>query len=378
DKYTAEELQKEFYKLGMSFDVFSANDQIYVMLNGLDANFEKGLALFESLLANPKADKKALNDMVDGILKEREDAKKNKGIILFQGLMNYAKYGAKNPFTNNLSEKELKKLKPEELLNIIKNLNSYEHRVLYYGPREESKLVATLNEGHTVPATLKPVPADKDFKEIDIKQPVVYWADYDMVQAEILFLTKSLPYDKNLVPTITLYNQYFGGNMGSIVFQELRESKALAYSASSRYSTASKKDKPNYIVSYIGTQADKLPEAMAGMQALLNEMPEAAANFENAKDAIRNSIATDRITKSSILFDYERAKKLGVEYDIRKDIYESTNTMTMEQLRDFQNKLVKNQPQAILVIGSKNKLNFKELQKYGKVKQVSLKELFGY
>lgn len=374
DKYTAEELQKEFFKLGTSFDVFSSGDQVYVSLTGLDENFEQGLNLFESVLANAKPDQQALNDMVAGMLKARADAKKNKGVILQQAMMNYAKHGPKNPFNTVLTEKELKAVKPQELVSIIKSIPTYEHRVLYYGPRETDNLVVTLNEGHKVPATLKPVPAEKVFPELDIKEPTVYWADYDMVQAEMLFLSKSVPYSKDIVPVVRLYNEYMGG----IVFQDLRESKALAYSTYSYYGTASKKDRANYLVSYIGAQSDKLSEAMAGMQNLLTYMPLADANFQNARASLRNSISTERITKAGILFDYERAKKLGLNYDIRQDVYQSANSMTFDQLKEFQQKFVKGQPQVILVIGSKDRLNFEALKKYGKVKQLDLKTLFGY
>ncbi|HSI90726.1 MAG TPA: insulinase family protein, partial [Adhaeribacter sp.] len=378
DKYSAEQLQQEFYKLGCTFTVFSSQDQVYVSLRGLDENFNQGLALFESFLANAKPDKKALNDLVDGILKERADAKLSKQVILSQALVNYAKHGPKNPFTNIIPEKELKKVKPEELVNIIKSIPAYQHRVLYYGPRPATEMVTALNEGHKVPATLKQTPAEKAFPELDIKQTKVYWVDYNMVQAEIIFLTKANVFDKSLVPTARLYNEYFGGGMGSIVFQELRESKALAYSVNSRFNNASRKDRSNYIMSYIGTQSDKLPEAMVGMQHLLNEMPVAEANFDNAKASIRNTLATERITKSAVLFDYERAKKLGLDYDIRKDIYNNLNITTFEDIKKFQNTYVKEKPQAILVIGSKDRLNFNELKKYGKVEELKLKEIFGY
>ncbi|MFT2009271.1 M16 family metallopeptidase [Pontibacter sp. 13R65] len=378
DKFSAEELKKEFFKLGTSFNVSTSGDQVYVTLSGLDENFEQALALFENTLQNPKPDKAALDDMVAGMLKSRADAKLNKSVILNQALVNFAKYGSKNPFTTNLSEKQLKAVKPQELVTIIKSIPTYEHRVLYYGPRETNDLVAALNTGHQVPAKLKPVPAEKEFAELEIKQPAVYWVDYNMVQAEMLFLTKSLPYDKTMVPTARLYNEYFGGGMSSIVFQELRESKALAYSAYSAYSLASKKDRSNYNLSYIGTQADKLPEAMVGMQELLTNMPLADENFAIAKASLRNSISSERITKSSILFDYERAKRLGLDYDIRRDVYESANSLTFSQLQEFQQKFIKGQPQAILVIGSKDRLNFKELAKYGKVKQLQLEEIFGY
>ncbi|WP_051102962.1 M16 family metallopeptidase [Hymenobacter aerophilus] len=377
-KYSAAELQQEFYKLGCSFGVQSDQDRTTISLSGLDSNMEPALQLFESLLAAPKPDAAALKNMVAGVLKARADAKLNKGVILQQAMVNYAKYGPQNPFTTQLSEKELKALKPEQLTSLIQKLPTYQHRVLYYGPKAESGLTATLNQLHKTPATLAAVPANKDFAEQPLTTPKVYWVDYNMVQAEILFLSKGPVFDKTLVPTTSLYNTYFGGGMGSIVFQELRESQALAYSASSRFANADKLGRSSYNMSYIGAQADKLPEAMAGMELLLNDMPTAEANLQIAKDAIRNSIATDRITKSDILFSYERAKRLGLDYDLRRDVYEQTGKMSFADLLKFQQARIKGQPQTILVIGSKDRLNFKALAKYGKVEQLTLKEIFGY
>jgi predicted Zn-dependent peptidase len=392
--YSAAQLQQEFYKLGCSFAVSSAQDRIFVSLNGLDANLEPALKLFEQLINSPRPDAAALKNMVAGVLKSRQDAKLSKGVILSQAMVNFAKYGPKNPFTNILSEKELKALKPEQLTALIKKIPTYEHRVLYYGPRE---LAGTEHHGgpgiggvtirgidtiiqqlHQTPAKLTPTPPAKDFAELPLKDKKVYWADYNMVQAEILFLTKGDVYDKSIVPTVSLYNEYFGGGMGNIVFQDLRESKALAYSASSRYANADKLGRSSYNMSYIGTQSDKLPEAMAGMEALLTDLPVAEANLVIAKNAIRNSIATERITKINKLLSYERAKRLGLDYDLRRDVYTQTQNMSFADLQKFQQARIKGQSQVILVIGSKDRLNFKELAKYGPVKQVSLKEIFGY
>ncbi|KAA9332483.1 insulinase family protein [Hymenobacter busanensis] len=394
-KLSAAQLQQEFYKLGCSFGVQSGTDRVFVSLSGLDKNLEPALNLFEQLLNNPTPDAQALKDMVAGVLKSRQDAKLNKSVILQQGMVNYVKYGPKNPFTSQLSEKELKALKPADLTALIKKLPTYEHRVLYYGPSpmlsdkflppsaggavvESTGVKETLSKFHKTPAKLTPTPPAKDFAELPLKDRKVYWVDYNMVQAEILFLTKGEVYNKDIVPTVSLYNEYFGGSMGSIVFQELRESKALAYSATSRYANADKAGRSNYQLSYIGTQADKLPEAMAGMEALLTDMPAAEANLDIARQSIRNSIATERITKSDILFAYERAKRLGLDYDLRRDVYEKTASMSLDDLRKFQQAKVKGQPQTILVIGSKDRLNFKELAKYGQVQQLTLKEIFGY
>ncbi|WP_457069240.1 M16 family metallopeptidase [Hymenobacter sp. UYAg731] len=402
-KYTAAQLQQEFYKLGCSFNVSSGPDRIFVTLNGLDANLEPALKLFEQLMNAPKPDADALKNMVAGVLKQRQDAKLEKRVILNAAMVSYVKYGPKNPFTNNLSEKELKALKPEQLTSLIQKLETYQHRVLYYGPRSSDKapvqhggtdafkatdatggvgsqknIVSVLAELHRTPAKLTPAPAAKDFAEQPMKDKKVYWVDYNMVQAEILFLTKGDLYSKELAPTVALYNEYFGGGMGSIVFQDLRESKALAYSAYSGYTNADKLGRSNYNLSYIGTQSDKLPEAMAGMEALLTDMPVAEANLEIAKNAIRNSISTERITKGNILMSYERAKRLGLDYDLRRDVYASTQKMTFDELKKFQLAKIHGQNQVILVIGSKDRLNFKELAKYGQVQQLTLKEIFGY
>ncbi|MFD1874712.1 M16 family metallopeptidase [Hymenobacter bucti] len=376
--YSAAQLQQEFYKLGCSFAVSSGQDRILMSLSGLDSNLEPAVKLFEQLLNAPRPDAAALQNMVAGILKQRQDAKLNKGVILNAAMLNYAKYGAKNPFTNVLSEQQLKALKPEQLTALLKSLPTYQHRSLYYGPREVTALGSVLRANHRTPATLKPTPAAKDFAEQPLKEKKVYWVDYKMVQAEILFLTKGDLYSKAMAPTVALYNEYFGGGMGSIVFQDLRESKALAYSASSRYANADKTGRSNYIVSYIGTQSDKLPEAMSGMENLLTDMPMAEANLVIAKQSIRNSIATDRITHEGVLLSYERARRLGLDYDLRRDVYEQTQNMTFGELQKFQQAKIKGQNQVILVIGSKDRLNFKELAKYGSVEQLSLKEIFGY
>ena len=377
-QYSAAQLQQEFYKLGCSFGISASPDRVLISLSGLDSNLEPALKLFEQLLNNPRPDAAALRNQVAGILKQRQDAKLNKGVILNQAMLNYAKYGPRNPFTDIVPEAQLKALKPQQLTTLLKSLEAYQHRVLYYGPRELAGVSQVIRTEHQTPISLKPDPAAKDFAEQPLRDKKVYWVDYNMVQAEILFLTKSDVYDKGMVPSVALYNEYFGGGMGSIVFQDLRESKALAYSAMSRYANADKSGRSNYIVSYIGTQSDKLPEAMSGMENLLTDMPLADANLAIAKQSLRNSIATDRVTHEGILLSYERARRLGLDYDVRRDIYEQTQKMTFADLTKFQQAKIRGQNQVILVIGSKDRLNFKELAKYGTVQQLTLPQIFGY
>ncbi len=377
-EYSPTQFKEEFYKLASSYSVSASEDQVTVSLSGLSENFDKSAGLLEKLFSDPKENREALDNLISDILTRRENAKLSKNIILRSGMVNYGKYGKDNPFTYRLSESELKKIKPAELISIIKDIMSYSQRVLYYGPEPQDILVQTLNTEHRTPSVFKQASVKNEFKERDIKENEVYVVNYDMQQAEIIMMSKSKPFDKNKVPVIDLYNQYFDGGMQSIVFQEMRESKALAYSAFSSYQTPVKKDKPNYLISYIGTQADKLPEAMAGMTEILNKMPESENIFNNAKNSLLRQIESDRITKSNILYAYEAAKKLGLDYDLRKNVYEEIPHLTFNDVKDFQKDYVSNKKYVILVLGDVKKLDMKTLEKYGKVKVLSLKDVFGY
>ena len=373
-----EDFKKELYKLGCSFSVFSSPDRTYVTLNGLDENMGKAMDLFEKLLDHPKPDQEALDLLVGRTLKARADAMKNKGTILWSGLYNYSKYGEKSPFTNVLSNNELENLKAEELTEIIRNITTMEHRILYYGPENTDKMKNILNKHHIIPENLKPLPKLVEFPEKSTEIPEVFWTDYDMVQTEFIMISRGQQFDPEIVPEASLFNEYFGGGMNSVVFQEIRESQGLAYTAFSNFSLANKKEKSNYLFAYVGTQADKQPEAMKAMLDLLNNTPESEEAFKIAREAILNKIESERITKSSVLWDYESAKDLGLDHDLRKDIYDRVQSVTFDDLERFHEKYIKDKPFVTVLIGSRDRIDFDELKKYGEIKQLSLSELFGY
>ena len=67
--------------------------------------------------------------------KKRINQKKDKRTILQGALLNYARYGKNNPFSDVLSEDRLNQITPDDLNIIVKNLSSYKHRILYFGKR---------------------------------------------------------------------------------------------------------------------------------------------------------------------------------------------------------------------------------------------------
>ena len=373
-----EKIKQEFFKLGCSFDVFSSDDQVYVTLNGLTENISQAMKLFENLLQNAVPNKEALDNLIKDRLTERANAKKDQQEI-FSRLVMYGIYGKNSPVTHVLQEKELKALTAEELTDIIKKLTSHYHKVFYYGSNTPEEIRDLLNTNHVVPENFIPIPKATVYSELPTEKNLIYHVNYEMKQVMMLMLSRSELYDKSKEPIIKLYNEYFGGSMNSIVFQELRESRALAYTAMSFYQNIlSKKDNHFYNLSFIMTQADKLPDAMAAFEELTKNLPDAAKSFDLAKNSIVQNIQSERITKTDILFNYQSAEDLGLSNDIRQDIYKNVPDLTFEDIRSFQEKNIKDKPKTILLLGDKKAIDFKAMKKYGKIKTLSLEDIFGY
>jgi predicted Zn-dependent peptidase len=378
DKYSAEQLSKEFFKLACDFNVFASDEQVYVSLTGLDDNFSEAVKLFEHVLANARPDDAALQQMVDRTLKSRSDAKLNKQAV-FGALRQYAVFGKNNPSTYMLSADQLKGLKSSELVDMIHSLTSYQHKVYYYGPRKTDDIVAFLTKEHKMARIPLSYPAPVKFARNETASNSVYFTNYKMVQAEIMWLNKqAIPYDTLMHPQVSMFNEYFGGGMSSVVFQTIRESKALAYSTYSRYQFPAKKEDPMYIIAYIGTQADKLNDAIPAMNELLTNMPKAEPSFNAAKEALKSQIETERINKEDIIFRYESTKKLGLHHDVRKDVYEGLDKITINDIEAFHARHYKGKTYNYCIIGSKEKLKTEDLQKYGTLTELTLEEIFGY
>ena len=377
DKYTSEEISKKFYDLACNFSVNTGNEETIVLISGLQENFDKAVALFEELIHNCKPDAAALEGLKNRVLRTRANNKLNKTLIS-QALRSYAAYGPQNPFNFVLTDDEIKNLKAEDLTNLLHSLMNYNHKILYYGPKPLAALTASLQKLHAMPQSWTANNQGVKFQRTVQTKNEVLFADYDAVQAEIYWVKNLSAYDPKDEALINMFNGYFGGGMGSIVFQTIRESKALAYSTFAQVQTPSKKDDTYSIVAYVGSQADKMNEAVAGMNELLDELPKADANFINARKSLMKDVETDRITKDAIITSYLSAVRKGIDYDLRKVNYEKYSNITLNDLYKFHQDVLSKKPYTYAVVASEKRINLDDLKKYGEVKKLSLQELFGY
>jgi predicted Zn-dependent peptidase len=239
--------------------------------------------------------------------------------------------------------------------------------------------VEIVNQKHAVADKLQPVPEAVKFVEQETNENKIYLAHYDAKQIYFAMLSKGeMGYNKALEPERQLYNSYFGGGMNSIVFQEMREARGLAYSAGASYSSPGKPDRSYYLSTMIATQTDKLADANTAFMDILNNMPESEKAFGLAKESIISNIRTGRILRDDILWNYLHAKEFGYDYDSRKDVYEKVKDMTLENVKAFQEKYVKNRSYTYCILGDTKELDMEYLNSLGKVQKLTQEEIFGY
>jgi predicted Zn-dependent peptidase len=377
DKYTAEEISKEFYNIACNYSINVGNEVTTINISGLQENFDKAVSLVEHILANCKPNEQALVELKSRILKSRENNKLNKSAIL-GGLMNYAQYGSTNPFNTTLSNEEVKNITSAQLIDILHNIDNFKHTITYYGPQTLEAFTESIGKLHKLPSAFSPETPAKKFTYTNNVTNQVYFADYDMVQSEIRWVRNGGVFNPELTSKINLFNSYFGGGMGSIVFQTIRESKALAYSTFAVYSSPDRKDKEYAMVAYVGSQADKMNDAVAGMNELLNDLPQADKSFDASRYNALNAIETSRVTKDDIIQSYFADQKLGIDHDSRIDEYNGLKPLTFADIKEFHSKNVANKPYNYCIVASEKKVKLEDMQKFGTVTKLTLEQIFGY
>ena len=251
--------------------------------------------------------------------------------------------------------------------------------MLYYGPLSLKDAIATVDRIHKVKPT-KDVPANNVFHPQATTENIVLFVDYNAKNTYVAEFFRDVRLDPSLVPDVDLFNEYFGGSMNAIVFQEMREKRSLAYNASSFYfrSNNSKKDCYFYNRATVITQNDKLLDALNAYEELFNDMPQSEANFKLAKDALIAGSRTARTTKFGIINSYLNCERMGWKEPLSKQNFQAYPKMTMNDLVNFQKQHIKGQKKTYLILGKESEMGFNALSKFGKVKKLTLDEVFGY
>ena len=378
NKLSAQEVQERFYGLACNYSINVGTNSLRINLNGLGENMTEAMKLIEQVINNAKVDNDAYKKYAEQELKSRRDNKLNQKSN-FKALQAYGQYGAYNPVRNMPDSAELVSANPQMLIDMVANLKNYKHSVLYYGPLAEKQLLATIDKNHTTAKKLKDVPAGKAYTKQLTPQNEIWIAPYDAKNIYMIqYHNENQKWNPEDEAKVQVFNEYFGGGMNGVVFQELRESRGLAYSAFADFSTPVRKADSNYAYTYIISQNDKMMDCIKVFSNILDTLPQSAAAFELAKQATMKRIASQRITKTGIIYSYLSAKQRGIDYDIRRKVYAALPSLKLEDIVKFEHDNMAKKPWRYLILGDEKNLDIKSLEKIAPIKRVSTGEIFGY
>jgi len=377
-KLTAAQVKEQFYKLACDYDISVSNDRINVQLSGLNENMSAALALLEDLLQNARVDEEAYGQYISLLLKARNDAKTNQNAN-FSALKKMGIYGEYNSQLNDLSAEQLRNTRPQDLLDLLKNLSGYEHTILYYGATTEKELSNIIAKNHKTPKTLTAVPEGKPYMEQTADKNEVYIAPYDAKNIYMMmYHNENRPWDVKDAAVKELFNEYFGTGMNGVVFQEMRETRGLAYHASASYVGLNRPNHPEYYFTYIITQNDKMMDCINAFNSILDNMPTDENAFHIAKDALTKQLASKRTTKFGVLSAYLNAQRYGLDADLDQKVYEQLPSLKLQDIVDFERSHMAGKQYRYIILGDEKELDMKSLEKLGTVKRFTTEDIFGY
>ena len=374
---SAEQIKKELYNLACNERYSAGPLQSNIGVTGLDENVGKAMAIVEDLIFNAVADTNILAEVKSDILKNRADEKLSQSGC-FSALQRYIFYGPEFIGKNTLTNEQVLALTSDELLQAVRDLYGKKHDILYYGPSDEGaarKIIADCHKVSDNPEALeKEIPQDRR-----VEKSEVFIAPYDANQFYYLqYSNDGNKFDVANDPSVTMYNNYFGSGMNAIVFQEMREARGLAYSARAFLRTPSFKESDYSFYAFIASQNDKLREAVEAFDKIINDMPESPEAFEVAKTAVLNNLRTNRTTGISVLYDYLDLKDLGLTEDRDKAVFEKIQNMTLEDVKAFQQKWIKDRKYVYGLLGRESDFDMDFVRSLGPVTELTLEEIFGY
>ena len=374
---SAEQIASEMYDIACSFSMYAGSNQCSISISGLSENMPRAMEIVEGLISGAVADEAILGNLKQDMIKERADAKLNQARN-FGALQRYLYYGEDYIKRTTLTNDALMALGSEQLIAAVQALMGKQHEVLYYGPKSEEEVKQLIAENHKAAEELAPLEKNYPKKQLTDQSSVIL-AQYDANQLYYLqFSNRGEAFDVKNDPAITLYNEYFGGSMNSICFQEMREARGLAYTAQAWLASPSFAGDSYSYTAFIATQNDKMQTAIEAFDEIINQMPESEAAFQIAKDAIISRLRTDRTTGADVLNSYIQLRRLGLSEDRDRQIFEKVQTMTLEDVKATQQQWVKDRPYTYGILGDIKNLDLNFLKTLGPIRTVSQEEIFGY
>lgn len=374
-----EAFRSKLQELGSTllFDVTDTDFRI--MLNGFDSHLTETLTLLGDFMRHAKPDEKKLRQLIDEekvVEKSLFHSSEHVADMLLEKVM----YGDASRYLTKLSLGELKKLKGKQLIQCFQEIRRVACDVHYCGTLPEEEVAEAIRL--CLPIEEVQVPSNWFYNRSlqHHERPTIYLMEMKEVTQSVIYAYMYLEplsgqRDYHLA---RLFNSYFGGDMSSLMFQEIREFRSYAYEVSARlkHPPLNHVEYPASFVMRLATQADKTVDAMEVLESLVRDMPQRPDRVESVKRTIRNWVNNEYPSSRSLSLKIAKFLHEGYQSDPNKDYVEVIEPMRMEEIMDFYEHHVQGGQLVYAIVGNSKQMDLSRLARFGEIIKVKKKDIY--
>lgn len=376
DSLSFVEFSRALQNLGANFSLSSGERTCSFYVKGEDCHFDESMKLIKHFLNHAKADPQRIKDLAKNYKLETSALKKENSSLAIAALTKIV-YNDKSKYIDKLNYKETKALKPSDIENSFKDVQKSECNVVYTGKLSHDKVAECAK---------KLVAPSKEHGEFEKKllvpeAPMVYFVNSPGSRQNTILTYTPLPASKdaNERAAAIIWGSYFGGDMFSVMFQEIREMRAMAYSAQGslmkNYYDQAPDSNMGYMT-YIGTQADKTNEVLSVLDSIFKAMPVRESNLQTSRRSLLNKINNSYPSFRSIGSYVAGNEAFGAYRDPNACFVLNEANVSEDDILDFYKNRIKNASRVIIVVGDRKKTDFETLKKFGSIKELDFTDFY--
>lgn len=376
ESMSLDELSGGLQRLGASYYFSASKGYFNIFIAGPDMHLDTILALVADLLYHPEPDDRKIKNLFESV-KANEKFERGDPETVGTALYMYAIYGNRSQFINRLTMKEVRDLKSDALLNALKQVILYEADIHYSGTvglTDLGKILKSRMQLDKINIASKS-PVRNDYKVYD--EPVVFFLDdRKAIQSKDYFFIPGEVVNEEDRPYLNAYAEYLSGGMHSIIFQEIREFRSLAYATGAFFNHPFYPDEKSGLTAYVGTQADKTREAVEVMYNILAGKPDKSDRIDMVRKALIQSIDSDKPGFRSLSYPVVRYHKQNYTEDPRKRWIETYREMSFDDIVSLYQRQYYRKPTIVTIIGDERKIGAEWMSAYGRVIKVNKEDIF--
>ncbi len=371
-------LRQRLFELSTTLTASAELDRLVVRLQGPQEHMEAALTVLGDLMAAPEAERRPLRQLRRETWALRRYARKNPSSV-GKALRDYVLYGDNAPERRSLGPGGARRTSPSALLAAWKSVQQHALQIGYVGRASPDAVASAVARRLPLPPATKPAVADVVYpRQVPSETTVYFIPRRDAVQTQLWFAVEGDPLQPHEHAAADAFSEYFGGSMAGLVFQEVREFRALAYAAHARYIRDRSPEQRGMLLGHVACQADKTFDALDVMVELITDMPARSDRLELVRSTLLRSQETASPSFRDVQSRVREWQRMGYADDPRRELVPAYERLEFADIVAFYRKHLAGRPLAIMVVGDPRKASPEKLRKYGKLVRLRERQLYSH